>query len=201
VKSFSLLISKEDLKVIRALVGQTWRSISGRRFTSLSEHVLGSIEVIKLRTSNSNIDVTLKQIWSDFEGVEDDYDVLGVAQTSGDMTPAENEGEIDFTFAQQKIEAISIVRVRILHSRFGASAWELISDSGLVFQLSGGVVGIFKVTLTGSRSFNTVFAKEASELRFDDRSSEWTEGAELGEEYQVSREFIPIDDLLKAVGG
>ena len=117
------------------------------------------------------------------------------------MTPAENEGEIDFTFAQQKIEAISIVRVRILHSRFGASAWELISDSGLVFQLSGGVVGIFKVTLTGSRSFNTVFAKEASELRFDDRSSEWTEGAELGEEYQVSREFIPIDDLLKAVGG
>ena len=201
MKSFSLLISKEDLKVIRALVGQTWRSISGRRFTSLSEHVLGSIEVIKLRTSNSNIDVTLKQIWSDFEGVEDDYDVLGVAQTSGDMTPAENEGEIDFTFAQQKIEAISIVRVRILHSRFGASAWELISDSGLVFQLSGGVVGIFKVTLTGSRSFNTVFAKEASELRFDDRSSEWTEGAELGEEYQVSREFIPIDDLLKAVGG
>lgn len=200
MKSLSLLISREDLKVIRALVGQTWRSISGRRFTSLSEHVLGSIEVIKLRTSNSNIDVTLKQTWSDFEGVEDDYDVLGVAQTSGDMTPAEIEGEIDFTFAQQKIESISIVRVRILHSLFGTSAWELISDSGLVFQLSGGVVGIFKVTLTGSRSFNTVFAKDASDLHFDDRSSEWTEGAELGEEYQVWREFIPIDDLLNVAG-
>lgn len=199
MKELKLVLDASGARLVSSLVGGDWRSISGRRLVEVPGHVLGSVEYVTLRASESNVEIRLDQVCSDFEGFEDDFDVLQVTSASDERSPHESEGHIDFTFAEQTIQSIMLVRVRITQKQLGEPSWELSSDSGFVFNLSQGVVGVFKATLTGSRIFNIYFAEKMEELEFDDRSSEWTEGAELGEVYEVSREFIPIEDLLKPV--
>lgn len=201
MKTLNLELETSSVELIASLIGETWRSISGWRLSQAAGHVLSADEFVALRTASSNVDITLEQTWSDFQGLEDDYDLLGARVGQKELGPDERAGDIDFSFAGVRIVAISLVRDHIAAKYLGDVRWEVTSDSGLIFELESGSVAIFKSSLAGSRILNVAIADKRDDIAIPDYARAWTEGARLGEEYEVTREFIPIDDLLKAAKG
>lgn len=197
MKSLNLELDASSAQLISSLIGEEWRSISGWRLSQTRGHVLSADEFVTVRTAVSTIDVSLHQVWSDFQGVEDDFDILGARAGQKELSGDENQGDIDFSFAAKPIVAIRVIRDSITASFLGDVRWKLTSDSGFVFDFKSGTVAIFKSSLTGTRILNVAIGDSLDALPIPDYARAWTEGAELGEEYEVSREFMPINEFLK----
>ncbi len=129
----------------------------------------------------------------DFEGVEDTYSLLHVDDGAPDFDEAEKPGRLYFFYAGQRVIDVLIVRDTIVEIRDGEKAWQYVTDIGIVFKLSAGVIAVTKVS-HHTELLSVFKADTLEELQIDEPKNNWED--KPGIEYTTGREFIPIDALV-----
>jgi hypothetical protein len=127
----------------------------------------------------------------DFEGEEDTYSLLHVDDGASDFNEAEKVGRL-FFYAGQRVIDVLIVRETIVEIRDGQEAWQYVTDIGIVFKFSAGVIAVTKVS-HHTELLSIIKADALEELQIDETTNIWED--KLGIEYAIGRAFIPIDAL------
>jgi hypothetical protein len=76
--------------------------------------------------------------------------------------------------------------------RDGHEAWQYVTDIGIVFKFSAGVIAVTKVS-HHTELLSIIKADALDELQIDEPTNIWED--KLGIEYTIRRDFIPIDAL------
>lgn len=192
---------KTSLSCLRGVLGSHWQLVTGERLTDKRGHYLLGLDSVTIGMKEGTLTFSSVETNLDFEDEDFSYDDFQVRKGDAALRDAVQFGDLEFKFANQTIGGITVVRERITRTSFGKGDWEFSTDFGVVFNLSEGAVAVFKGSHSSSGAIQVTFAESPDLIDVSDSTFEWTEGAELGEEYEVSREFIPIEDLLKPVGG
>lgn len=80
----------------------------------------------------------------------------------------------------------------IVENRDGQEAWQYVTDIGIVFKFSAGVIAVTKVS-HHTELLSIIKANALEELQIDEPTNIWED--KLGIEYTIGRDFIPIDAL------
>lgn len=131
----------------------------------------------------------------DFEGYDEEYPILTVAADLGGIDAAQRDGRAFFHHQGEEVVQILVVREAITQIVNGQPRWTFTTDYGIVFELASGAISVAKAG-HHSEALDVAIADSLDAVDIPDRSDEWDWDNELGEEYQVSREFVPIGTLL-----
>lgn len=184
-----------SLRRLASLVGARWRFITG---DPLPERpgCLYAFDSVIVAVDGAAIDLSSTLVVLDFEGVPEDYPLLGVRDAQPDAIEAASKaGRMSFNNQGADIRRVVVVRERITYARGGANMWDYSSDIGVIFEVQTGAIGVSKASHHIEALFVS-FGETIGDLDLPDRTIEWDWDNELGEEYQTSREFLDVLDLL-----
>lgn len=186
---------EQSLKLANKCVGLRFSFVTGHVLPEFANHLAG-IGNIRLDFDGLELSVKLEPCELDFRGYPDDY-----GQISIDIeTPKTADSGLllhkNYRFKNQDTEQVFVIRESTRFIHFGEPKWEFNSDIGFVFELSEGCVGVYKAGYQGSQ-LEVALASTLAMLDIPDRHANWTFSDELGDHYEFTREFIPIDELLK----
>jgi len=184
----SQILDKEGLLRIAALKGQVWRCFGSPGMTDWLTDATAFF-----CTDGPAITVSGVAEYLDFEGEEDTYSLIHVDDGVSDFDEAKNAGRLYFFYAGQRVIDILIVRESIVENRDSHEAWRYVTDIGIVFKLSGGVIAVAKVS-HHTELLSIVRADTLEDLQIEEPTNIWDD--KLGIEYTIGREFIPIDALV-----
>lgn len=183
----SHIFDREGLLRIAALKGRAWRCFGSPGMTDWLTDVTAFF-----CTDGPAITVSGIAEYLDFEGEEDTYSLLHVDDGAPDFDEAEKAGRLYFFYTGQRVIDVLIVRETIVEIRDGDEAWHYVTDIGIVFKLSAGVIAVTKVS-HHTELLSIVKADTLEELQIDVPTNIWED--KLGIEYTIRREFIPIDAM------
>lgn len=86
-----------------------------------------------------------------------------------------------------------IIRDTIGEQRDGSRTWTIVKDVGVVFVLSSGVIAISQFGLH-DEMLQVTMAESTASLKLPSIQRKWTDV--LGIEYDVSRHFVSVSELL-----
>jgi hypothetical protein len=183
----SQILDREGLLRVAALKGRAWRCFGSQGMTDWLTDVAAFF-----CTDGPAITVSGIADYLDFEGEEDTYSLLHVDDGASDFDEAEKVGRLYFFYAGHRVIDVLIVRETILEIRDDHEAWQYVTDIGIVFKLSAGVIAVTKVS-HHTELLSIIKADTLEELQIDPPTNIWED--KLGIEYTIRREFIPIDAM------
>jgi hypothetical protein len=181
------ILDSEGLLRIAALKGKVWRCFGSPGMTDCLTDVTAFF-----CTDGPAITISGIAEYLDFEGEEDTYSLLHVDDGASDFNEAEKVGRLFFFYAGQRVDDVLIVRETIVENRDGQEAWQYVTDIGIVFKFSAGVIAVTKVS-HHTELLSIIKANALEELQIDEPTNIWED--KLGIEYTIGRDFIPIDAL------
>ena len=188
---------EQSLRLANNSVGLRFSFVTGHVLTEFANHLAG-IGNVSLGFDGLELSVKLEPCELDFRGYPDDY---GQVLIDIDTDRPVDSGLLihkNYRFKNQNTERAFVIRESIRFIHFDEPRWEFNSDIGFVFELSEGCVGVYKAGYQ-SNQLEVALASSMATLDIPDRHANWTFSQELGEHYEFTREFIPIDELLKGV--
>lgn len=186
----SFHLSDESVDLLKSFIGSHWRFATGEPLAEKPRHYFSWNDVI-VATDRGEFRINTSLSERDFEGYSEEYAQLTVYADAKGMKEAQANGHIYFQHAGEQINRVFVFRVGITQVVDSAPKWVYSADHALVFGLSGGAVAVSK-TGHHSEALDLSFADSVGALEVDDRAHEWDWENELGEEYKVVTELIPI---------
>ena len=182
------IVDKESAMKLAALRGQVWRFFGSSRMTNWLTDVS-----MFFCTEGPAITVSGWTDFFDFEGEGDTYALLKIDDGAADFEEAKKAGRSYPTQSGQNVNDVLILRETVVETRGGQVSWRYVADIAIVFQLSGGVVAVAKVS-HHTELLGIAKAPSMDELRIDQVNSYWQD--RHGVAYTVDRRVIRIEDLL-----
>jgi hypothetical protein len=193
-----LFLDSFSLHEISKVKGSELDFVTGKRLSAVPGRVVSSVGSAVVRTSSGDLLVYAKPFVSSFEGSETEYDALSAQFETEANVDWPRTRDVDFTFSGERITDVTIVRDTVTKESYLDDSWAFQTDFGVILKLTSGVVGIFKASYFLSEIVRLEFAESQTHFTDTNRSIEWTDSAVLGESFSFTREFIPIEDLLKS---
>ena len=183
-----LLVDPESLLLLRHLVGGTWQCMGGRYMSDGTSDV-----AIFAVTDKASITISGPVDELDFEGDDDTYIRLRVREGAPERQAATKSGNLYFQNSGERVLDVVIVRQTITEERDGTPKWTFVSDIGVIFVLSRGVVAISPVS-HHTELLQARRADSLSNLTLEEPLS--ARENELETSYKRQVEFLPIADAL-----
>lgn len=190
----ALPFDRTSLHNLAALIGERWRLVTGDPLAEKPGHLFSWDNVVVASTAKV-IRIHTELLVLDFEGYEEEYPILSVAADVGGLDAAQRDGRAFFQHQGEEIVQIHVIREVITQMMHGEQTWIFTTDYGVVFELARGAISVAKAG-HHSEALDVAIADALDAVDIPDRSVEWDWDNELGEEYRVAREFIPIGTLL-----
>lgn len=185
-----LLLDPESLLLLRNLVGGTWQCMGGRYMSDGTSDV-----AIFAVTDKASVSISGPVDELDFEGDDDTYVRLRVREGAPERQSATKSGNLYFQNSGEQVLDVVIARQTITEERDGIPMWTFVSDIGVIFVLSRGVVAISPVS-HHTELLQIRRANSLSDLTLEEPLSAWENDLETS--YQRRFEFLPIADALDA---
>jgi hypothetical protein len=186
----SFHLNEASRQALRALKGKRWRLATGEPLAEKPRHYFAWNNVV-VATDGGDVRIHAGFVERDFEGYDEEYGQLTAHADDKGLAEAQSNGYIVFHHAGEQITEIYIFRVTITQKMHGERTWTLSSDHGVVFGLSGGAAAVCKIG-HHTEALDVTFADSVKTLESEDDSTEFDWANELGEEYEVTRELIPV---------
>lgn len=187
---------RASLHALADLVAAPWRFVTGEPLPERPGSLLAFDDVV-LAVEGHEVTLHSELVDLGFEGFAAEYPHLTVLVGADGLDEAGNPGEACSEHQGAEVVEILVVRETITASRDGGAAWVYCTDIGLVFDLSGGALGVVKASHHNAALLVSI-ADSVAALDLPDRTIEWDGERELGAQYRSTREFIPLATLLRA---
>jgi len=183
-------LSEDSVQALRALKGKNWRFATGKPSPEKPGHHFSWDNVI-VGTDGGDARIHTELVDSGFEGYAEEYAQMSVHSDSQGLAEAQRDGRVYFQHAGERVTEVFLIRIAITQVMHGEPVWTYSSDYGVIFGLTGGAAAVCK-TGHHTEALDVFFADSIEELEIDDRVDEWDWSNEIGEEYNFTRELIPI---------
>jgi hypothetical protein len=129
-----------------------------------------------------------------FEGFEADYSKIAISVPSDSaIDKALKDGYAYYFHKGEQLMGISIVRDRVKYVGSQGETWEYVTDSGVIFELAKGIVAITKLG-HHDETLQVTYLDRMVKDQIPNTVSHFD--SDLFHQYQFSREFIPMENLL-----
>lgn len=190
-QKLNIKFNDEEIKTLVGLTGQNWRFLTGDVLDEYPNH-LSSWGATIIATDTESIRITIKPF--DHELLAGDDDDLGQLSVDRELAAAKTSlenGEFSYRFAGQTILEVYVIRESIARKTLEGPSWSFTNDYGVAFRLDKGAVAICKGGYQGF-FLETSMGSNLESLEIGDGADFWTNDLELGETYDVRRDFISI---------
>ena len=194
MKHAMLNLDQSSLHQLAALVGTPWRLVTGEKVPEKPRHLFAWDDVV-VSAGDVTLAIHNELTEAAFEEEPDEYPLLSVRDGSKRLIADENGGRVFFQHRGEPIHNVYIVRESITQLMSGEPTWEYVTDYAVIFEFAGGAIVVGK-NGHHMEGMQVSFADSVATVDIADRSIEWDWDNELGEEYEVGREILPIEDLL-----
>ena len=189
---FHFTFDRESLCRLAALLGQVWKCFGAPTMGANLAAPFSSFFV----TEEKAITVTSAVEYFDIDG--DPYYTtiaeLALAQGADELDQATTSGNVYVFHAGEVVVDALIIRDTITEIRDGSHTWTIVKDVGVIFVLSGGVIAISQLGLH-EELLQVTMAASVAGLKLAAIQRKWSDL--LGTEHEDSRQFIPVDELLR----
>jgi hypothetical protein len=146
-----------------------------------------------IATDSRPLTITGETTELDFEGEVDTYARFRIDDGATDLDAASKSGHLYYFNSGQTVQDVLIVRETVTEHREGEATWSYVTDIGIVFVLSGGLIAIGKVGHHTELLSVTTRAQNLDALKLDDPSHGWEDHLDV--EYSIERQTLAIDSL------
>lgn len=191
--SHDFTFDRESLIRLSAMRGQTWKCFGSLSMAANLATPFSAFFVADARA------ITLASIVDYYDIDADPYHTtiaeLSIAEGADELDEATRSGHIYLFHLGEKVIDVVVIRDTIIEHRDGSRTWKIVKDVGVVFVLSNGVIAVSQLGLHDEMLQVTIGESIAS-LKLPVVQRKWIDV--LGIEYDVSREFIAVSELLTA---
>lgn len=145
-----------------------------------------------IATDSRPLTITGETTELDFEGEVDTYARFRIDDGATDLDAASKSGHLYYFNSGQTVQDVLIVRETVTEQREGEATWSYVTDIGIVFVLSGGLIAIGKVG-HHTELLSVTRAQNLDALKLDDPSHGWEDHLDV--EYFIERQTLAIDSL------
>lgn len=189
---FHFTFDRESLCRLAALSGQVWKCFGA---PTMGANLAAPFSVFFV-TEEKAITVSSAVEYFDIDG--DPYYTtvaeLAVAQGADELDQVTTSGNVQVFHAGEVVVDALIIRDTITEIRDGSHTWTIVKDVGVIFVLSGGVIAISQLGLH-EELLQVTMAASVAGLKLPAIQRKWSDL--LGIEHEDSRQFIPVDELLR----
>lgn len=187
-------LDSASIKALSQLLGKQWDGVTGDLAPEAPRLTLASWAEVIAAVGGRSWTFSSRMAGSDFEGFEEEYPSLHVSVGGSQLEAASAAGRVFHQHHGETVEAIYIVRETITRSMDGEQEWEFSTDYAVVFELTSGALAIFKGGHHDEALFVNI-ADDVDSIVIPDRSSEWSWDNQLGETFEVHRDWLPLGDI------
>lgn len=181
------ILDEESLSRLAALRGGTWRYLGGVQVSNWMTDVS-----LFIATDSRLLTITGETTELDFEGEDDTYARFRIDDGATALDAASKSGYLYYFNSGQTVQDVLIVRETVTEHREGQATWSYVTDIGIVFMLSGGLIAIGKVG-HHTELLSVTRAASLDALRLDDPSHGWEDRLDV--DYSIERQTFAIDSL------
>ena len=187
MNTITQILDEESLSRLAALRGGVWRYLGGVQVSNWMTDVS-----LFIATDSRLLTITGETTELDFEGEDDTYARFHIDDGATDLDAASKSGHLYYFNSGQTVQDVLIVRETVTEHREGEATWSYVTDIGIVFVLSGGLIAIGKVG-HHTELLSVTRAQNLDALKLDDPSHGWE--YRLDVEYSIERQTLAIDSL------
>jgi hypothetical protein len=181
------ILDEESLSRLAALRGGVWQYLGGVQVSNWMTDVS-----LFIATDSRLLTITGETTELDFEGEDDTYARFRIVDGATDLDAASRSGHLYYFNSGQTVQDVLIVRETVTEHREGQATWSYVTDIGIVFVLSGGLIAIGKVG-HHTELLCVTRAQNLDALKLDDPSHGWEDHLDV--EYSIERQTLAIDSL------
>jgi hypothetical protein len=180
-------LDEESLSRLAAIRGGTWRYLGGAQVSNWLTDVS-----LFIATDSRLLTITAETTELDFEGEDDTYARFRIDDGATDLDAASKSGHLYHFNSGRGVQDVLIVRETVTERREGEATWSYVTDVGIVFALSGGLIAIGKVG-HHTELLSVTRAKTLDALKLEEPSHGWKDRLDV--EYSIQRQTFAIDSL------
>ena len=181
------ILDEESLSRLAALRGGVWRYLGGVQVSNWMTDVS-----LFIATDSRLLTITGETTELDFEGEDDTYARFRIDDGATGLDAASKSGHLYYFNSGQTVQDVLIVRETVTEHREGRTTWSYVTDIGIIFVLSGGLIAIGKVG-HHTELLSVTRAQNLDALKLDDPSHGWEDRLDV--EYSIQRQTFAIDSL------
>ena len=187
MNTITQILDEESLSRLAALRGGVWRYLGGVQVSNWMTDVS-----LFIATDSRLLTITGETTELDFEGEDDTYARFRIDDGATDLDAASKSGHLYYFNSGQTVQDVLIVRETVTEHREGRTTWSYVTDIGIIFVLSGGLIAIGKVG-HHTELLSVTRAQNLDALKLDDPSHGWEDRLDV--EYSIERQTLAIDSL------
>lgn len=187
MNTITQILDEESLSRLAALRGGVWRYLGGVQVSNWMTDVS-----LFIATDSRLLTITGETTELDFEGEVDTYARFRIDDGATDLDAASKSGHLYYFNSGQTVQDVLIVRETVTEHREGRTTWSYVTDIGIIFVLSGGLIAIGKVG-HHTELLSVTRAQNLDALKLDDPSHGWEDRLDV--EYSIERQTLAIDSL------
>ena len=187
MNTITQILDEESLSRLAALRGGVWRYLGGVQVSNWMTDVS-----LFIATDSRLLTITGETTELDFEGEDDTYARFRIDDGATDLDAASKSGHLYYFNSGQTVQDVLIVRETVTEHREGEATWSYVTDVGIIFVLSGGLIAIGKVG-HHTELLSITRAQNLDALKLDDPSHGWEDRLDV--EYSIERQTLAIDSL------
>ena len=187
MNTITQILDEESLSRLAALRGGVWRYLGGVQVSNWMTDVS-----LFIATDSRLLTITGETTELDFEGEDDTYARFRIDDGATDLDAASKSGHLYYFNSGQTVQDVLIVRETVTEHREGEATWSYVTDIGIVFVLSGGLIAIGRVG-HHTELLSVTRAQNLDALKLDDPCHGWEDRLDV--EYSIERQTLAIDSL------
>lgn len=180
--------TKSDITTLKGFLGAKAAFFTG---SNISEFL--DSEDIVIATDKGNLLFSGQRVEDTFEGYVEEYCQFAISSCPDDVVETyEKENGIWIQPRDRQIKKISVQQETLKFFQNNVQAWEYQAHTGVLIELDSGFLYVYALSLY-AEIIRIQFAETFADLVIS--AADDVTGDELGEHYEISRFFVPLETV------